>query len=111
MILFHSSIEKLSEHIYKLKGTNQAKNEQITRLETETSELSRQISFLQKEHAALKEHSDNDHRINNALRDELDNAKRKLTESEMNIKQMDKGKQELKEKALQTLKEYVYKNV
>lgn len=111
MIFFHSSIEKLSEHIYKLKGTNQAKNEQITRLETETSELSRQISSLQKEHAALKEHSDNDHRINNALRDELDNAKRKLTESEMNIKQMDKGKQELKEKALQTLKEYVYKNV
>lgn len=41
------------------------------------------------------------------LRDELDNVKKKLAESEMNIKQIDEGKQELKEKALQTLKEYV----
>ena len=106
---FHLFLDKLSEHIYKLKGTNQAKTDQITKLENETSELSRKISSLQKEHVSLKELKDNDHRTNSALRDELNNAKKKLAESEINMKQMDRGKQELKEKALQTLKEYAFK--
>ena len=102
-------LDKLSEQIYKLKGTNQAKTDQITKLENETSELSRKITSLQKEHVSLKELKDNDHRTNSALRDELNNAKKKLAESEINMKQMDRGKQELKEKALQTLKEYAFK--
>ena len=88
-----------------MKASNEAKNEHISKLENDLSVCHRQLTSLENDrNQSSKKYESNENTIKE-IRKELAEVSSLYSQSELRNKETEKSKQELKEKAVQTLKE------
>ncbi|XP_066915412.1 uncharacterized protein [Clytia hemisphaerica] len=98
--------DKLSDRVFKLKTSNEAKNQHIGNLESDLSTCHRQLTSLENDRSQSSKRYENNENVIKDIRKELAEVKNLYSQSELRYKEIEKSKQELKEKAVHTLKEY-----